>query len=141
MKILNLVSYLTLLFAFIILATIIVWEIYPYNPVEYKNIPFPILNENKTVKKGDHVFYEIDACKYTDQVPELVKFFVDGVAFETPKTVGVVMEGCRKVVADVYVPHTMPTGEFHLRLVVTYKPNPIRTIVFDNYSENFTIVD
>ena len=115
------------------------WLLFPYKIAEYKNVPFPILNENKIVKRGDRVRYLIDACKYTTQIPELIKFFVDGVIFETPKTVGVVPFGCNQVTADAYVPRAIPTGVYSLKMVVKYKVNPIRTIEYTNITEKFTV--
>jgi hypothetical protein len=125
--------------AYILFITLSFWWLYPYKIVDYKNLPFPIMNENKEVKRGERLRYKIEACKYTNQVPDLVKFFIDGVSYETLRTVGVVKKGCNTIISDAYVPKAIPAGAYRLSTVVRYKVNPIRTIEFINITEEFIV--
>jgi hypothetical protein len=111
---------------------------YPYKTADFQ-LPFKILNENKTVVRGDRLRYEITYCKYTTMHPDLTKFFIDGVIYETPKVPGVAEQGCRTEVADVYVPKAIPPGNYTLKTVAIYHVNPIRNIEIVNYTEQFTI--
>ena len=131
----------TLIVALLILIVLVVtfWMVYPYKVAEFKNIPFPIVNENSEVKRGDRIRYEIDYCKYTEDTPMLTKYFVDGVVFGTPKSPSVVPIGCGKIISDAYVPKALPAGEYSLEIIAEYKVNPIRTIQFINYTQQFIV--
>lgn len=138
-KLLYIFIWITILTALGLMFTIFYWLFYPYKIADFKNVPFPIINESKTISRGDRVRYNIEYCKYTDVIPELTKFFIDGVVFETPKTVGVVENGCGSVIADAYIPRAIPPGNYSIKTVARYKVNPIRTIEVVNYTEPFII--
>jgi hypothetical protein len=74
-------------------------------------------------------------------VPELTKFFIDGVIYETPKSIGAVEMGCHVQNVDVYVPKAIPSGTYKMKFVAKYKVNPIRYIEYINYSEPFIVTN
>lgn len=140
MRIINLVSYFTLISAMLLVLVFGYWYLYPYRTLELNTKTYPILNENKVVKQGERLIYQVDACKYTDVIPDLTKFFVDGVIYETPKSIGAIEKGCHVKNIDVYVPRAIPTGVYHMKFVARYEVNPIRTIEVINYSDEFRVV-
>lgn len=97
------------------------------------------MNKDSIVERGDRVRYKVNYCKYTNQMPYITKYFVDGVVFETPKTFGVVGMGCGEVISDAYVPKAIPAGEYHLTIVASYKVNPIRNIEVVNTTQKFIV--
>jgi hypothetical protein len=38
------------------------------------------------------------------------------------------------------VPRNLPTGDYYMRTVVTYKINPIRTITFEFSTDKFKVI-
>jgi hypothetical protein len=117
------------------------WLLYPYNPVEFKDEVYPVLNENKTVKQGDILKYEVDYCKRVDQVPVVNKKYVDGIIYETPMGRGVVFKGCRAQVVDNIVPENLLPGEYFMQIEIDYEMNPIRHIIYHNRTEKFTVTE
>jgi len=75
-RILNIISFFTIVIAFGMIILFGFWKLYPYKVMDVKNTHYPILNENKTVQQGGRLVYQVDACKYVDITPDLKKFFV-----------------------------------------------------------------
>jgi len=114
------------------------WYLYPFKTIEFKQ-PHLIQNLDNEVERGDRLRYLVDYCKYTNIQPEVTKYFIDGVIYETPKSTGVVEKGCGMVVSDVYVPKAIPEGTYTLKIVSRYKLNPLRTIDVVSLTEKFTV--
>lgn len=129
---------LTLMTAFGLMATFIYWFTFPYKVADFNN-PMIVMNENKTVTRGEQLSYVINYCKYTDVMPELTKFFIDGIIYEMPRTPGIALKGCGNATTYVHVPMAIPPGTYTLKTVARYQVNPIRTISIVNYSEPFTV--
>jgi len=140
MKIINVLSAITLALAFFMISLVGYWKLHPYKLVEFQNAPFPILNENKIVKNGDRMRYKIDYCKFTKESPRVVKYFVDGVIYEINTVDGILEEGCHQTEMDVYVPKAIPTGVYSVKIVATFKPNPIREIKVVTQTLKFTVI-
>jgi hypothetical protein len=140
LRIVNLISFLTLFVVFLMVLVIGYWELYPYNPIEFKNVPFQILNENKIVKQGDRARYLVSSCKNTKEVPIVTKKFIDGVIYETTSQPGVIPLGCQNTIMDVYVPKAIPTGTYKVQIIAQFKVNPIRTITVISNTESFNVV-
>lgn len=138
-KIGTLVQWLGLITAWLLILLCGFWLLYPYKTIEFNRPLGLIQNEDKTVKRGDRIRYLIDYCKYTNIMPEITKFFIDGVVYETPKTVGVASKGCGLQISDAYVPKAIPEGTYSLKIVATYKVNPIRTIKIVSQTEPFVV--
>jgi hypothetical protein len=134
------IQWLILALVLIEIIVVIFWLVYPYKLIDFKNSPFPVLNENLTVKSGDRMSYLIDYCKYTDEMPRVIKYFVDGVVLEINTVDGVLEKGCHKTVLDVYIPRAIAASSYSVKIVATFKPNPIREIKYVTKTLNFTVV-
>ncbi len=133
------ISWLTILSAMGILLVAGYWAFFPFKLVEFYNRPFEVTNEDRTVARGDRLRYRIDYCKYNDLMPEITKYFMDGVQYETPKALGGLPKGCQTIISDVYIPRAIPPGDYTVKIVTRYHVNPIRNIEFVNFTEKFTI--
>jgi hypothetical protein len=133
------IAYLAIIISFLVLGLMGYWLLYPYNPVTYKTIPYPVLNENKTATVGGILKYSVDYCKTTNIYPTVIKRYVDGLIYETPAGRGVVYKGCRVQVVDNLVPSTLIPGKYKMEVIIEYQMNPIRKIIYTNYTEEFTI--
>ena len=118
---------------------ILYWLLCPYKTIEFKQQPYPVLNLNKTVSQGEHLRYTIDYCKYIPTIPTVSKFFVDGVIFETPESLGISELGCHIVTGDIYIPKAIPDGNYRVKIIARYKLNPIRTEEVLNWTEPFIV--
>jgi len=122
----------------IIWAIFMFWWIYPYKTVTINQQPY-ILSE-KVIKQGGQLNYVIDACNYTDIVPTINKQFVDGIIYVVPEGVVRLPDGCNKTMVSVKVPKNLPTGDYTLKIFVSYKMNPIRTINTNYQTEKFSVI-
>lgn len=135
----NFLQYSVLVAVFILMGVFSFWYLYPYNVIDFQNEPFPILNDNGIVLQGEKVRYLVSYCKHINVTAEVVRYFVDGVLFETPETLSIGDIGCHTVIAEVAVPATIPKSKFKLKTVLRYRVNPIRVIEVTNYTQPFLI--
>ena len=138
-KIINCISFGTIGIAFLFLAVIFYWLLYPYNPLVINQRPLPIVN--KEVKKGDIVEYTFDYCKNTDMHTHVNKKFSDGIEFALPEYDLSNPSGCRVQNIVTEIPHTLPEGEYIIVATYTYDVNPLRRIVIKTHTEKFKVVE
>ena len=117
------------------------WWTYPYDLVTYHNDPIPVLNENKTIKKGGTLTYELNVCQHTDIPAIVTKSFIDGITFELSQSTTIKGKGCLHKIVDVDLPKSLPAGTYRLRAVSVFKPNPIRVIRYVLDSEEFKVIE
>jgi len=123
-------SIFTLLLTAGFICLIFYWLLYPYNPIEFKEISL-----GKTeYKAGDNLDIYIDYCKYTNLPAETTVQYIDGIIFTQPPFVSNTPKKCGKVVtADVVIPTALVPGDYNFRQTMTYQVNPIRqvSVVFE----------
>jgi hypothetical protein len=139
-KILNLVSYLTLLMALVVVLIVTYWMTYPYKPVEFKNLPHKI--DTKQIKAGEYLTMNVDYCKYSTVVPVINTAFIDGIIYYVPQegTINTVKPGCGENKVFIYIPKALPPGNYSVHRTWKYKVNPLRTITIYTQSETFEVV-
>ena len=120
-----------------ILLVIGYWSFYPYKPLTI-NTPEASV-ENKKLKVGEFLHYKIDYCKNYDISARLDRAFIDGVIYSMPSTNANNPIGC--AINNIYmeVPN-LPTGTYKLKIEYRYEVNPIRTVYYQVYTEDFQIV-
>ena len=136
-KFLNTIAFLSITSAMCLVILMGYWLLHDYKLIQFKDNVFPVVN--KEVERGSLVFYKVNACKYTDEMPSVKRFFVDGLIYETSESVGTAEGGCRVTTIGIYVPKALPVGKYHFKVISTYHPNPIRTIQYVNSSETFEV--
>jgi hypothetical protein len=137
-KISHILACLGFVMIFIIWSVFMIWWVYPYKTVKINQQPY-IVSE-KVIKQGGQLGYVIDACNYTDVVPTVNKQFVDGIIYTVPDGVVRLPDGCNKTIVSVKVPKSLPTGEYTLKIFVSYKMNPIRIITSQYQTEKFSVI-
>lgn len=113
------------------------WAFFPYK-TSVQNQPYKVMN--KIVKQGDILTYEMDYCKYTDVVPSVERQFIDGIIYALPPGNAQLKSGCRTVMNTIQIPHALPPGNYYLQAIVSFKVNPIRTIVNTYITEKFEVI-
>lgn len=136
-KTINIISYLTIFTAFVMLIIFFYWSFYPYKTVEWKTGKFPV--ETKVIKKGDNLVFISDYCKYVDLPAVVSRSFVNDFFYTTTPVTTYAKRGCNKMKVVVYIPKELPAGKYYLHNKFSYKINPIRTIVLVHDSECFTV--
>ena len=142
MKILNTAAYISLTISFIIVGVAMYWLFYPYKLFVYNTSPMKVINT--TVKIGEDLRYIADYCKYTSKIPTSVKRqLVGGYAYDLPvSTSSNFPQGCGKieVAIPMYLPISMRTGKYRIKVTGEYQANPLRTWGYEVYTEEFNLI-
>jgi hypothetical protein len=140
-KTVNIISWLAIAFALVIISVIVYWSIYPYKTVEFET-PHKVLNENRQVEVGGELFHEVRYCKYTTVTPIISRYFEDTILYFLPVQVAVKNEvGCGVNIIQTDIPKVMPPGIYTVRTSFKYHINPIREIDVFTETEPFEIVE
>lgn len=136
------ITHTLVLIAFVMIvfiwAIFMIWWIYPYKTATINQQPY-IVSE-KIIKQGGQLNYIIDACNYTEIVPIVTKQFVDGIIYSVPESAIRLPMGCNKTLVSVKIPKNLPPGDYYLKVYVSYKMNPIRTINSEYQTEKFSVI-
>ena len=138
-RITNIVAYLTLLLAFILVLLGGFWLLYPYKPLVFNTPKFIVVT--KTVKQGGNLVYLSDYCKYLEQMPVVSRTFANDLLFATPLITTNRPLGCNKLQIVILVPRELPPGTYRLENTYTFQVNPIRKIVVRQNSDNFVVTE
>lgn len=126
---------LTILTGIVLLVTI--WLFYPYQTIEFKNTAYQ--TEKTEYAQGDTAYYTIDYCKFSDTVPTIKKFFIDGLRIQAEEHESVLVKGCRTQSVSLKIPKSLPAGRWKLQVESTYQLNPIRTLTTKNETNWFIV--
>ena len=138
-KIFNSISYLVIVIALLFSVVIFYWLLFPYRTIEFNVLPHIV--ENKQVKSGEYLVYQVDYCKFTSVVPTISKYFADGLLYSTPETIATIKgKGCGKNRVQVYVPKGLPVGKYRMETIYRYQVNPLRSIDIKTTTEEFEII-
>lgn len=136
-KLLNTISYLTLITAFVMLCIFFFWSFYPYRTIEWKTDKFPV--KTKVIKRGDSLIFVSDYCKYVELSAVVSRSFVNDFSYTTTPVTTYAKKGCNKMKVVVTIPKELPAGRYYIHNKFSYKVNPIRTITLVHDSEEFIV--
>jgi hypothetical protein len=143
-KALNIGIYIVFIMAFGIVFYGAYLLFYPIKYYESKQ-PYRIVNENKEVRVGENLIYEVEYCKYIDYLPQrVIRSLVNGFVYDLPvSTAGNFPKGCRTT--QVNVPMIVPDSlaynhEYHMQITVDYKLNILRTETRTFETEDFILL-
>jgi hypothetical protein len=139
-KVLQYISWLTILVALALLFILGYWLFYPYKPMILNEGTGTVLNKDKIVSVNEDILFKLNYCKEIPVGAEITTSFVDGVIYNTTPIISNLPVGCEEKIIQVYVPSALPSGEFNVRQVLRYKINPIRKIDVIITSEKFTVI-
>jgi hypothetical protein len=115
----------------------------PYNIVELQT-PLKVTNLNKEVKPGEILEVQITYQKHYPFLGTITEHLVNGVTTTItsgPSNVRVTAPGeWATFVRPIHIPDRTMPGQYYIRLVTHYEPNPFRTITQTWNSEVFTVV-
>lgn len=115
---------------------------YPFKVVDVVS-PYPVLNENKTVKRGTDVYYLVEYEKFMQVRAESTWFIVcqDGNLVTLAPTYTNFPVGKKTVTRSMTVPMKTSLGKCKMVQTIEFKVNPLQTQTFNFESEEFTVVE
>lgn len=132
------ISYATLISTLLLMVMVAYWLVYPYNPITFNNLPLKV--DNKIVKVGDFLVYNVDYCKDNDLIPTASKSFVNQIIYVLPaEIVAAKEEGCAVVKIYTTVPLNLPLGPYYFKVTYRYQVNPIMIKEYTIRTEEFTV--
>lgn len=123
-----------------VIAVALFW---PVKTLEIKNYSpdAPITIQNKDVRPGDRLIYELDYCKYSDGPVTVHRTLIDGQVVTLTDTQGQLPLGCHSsTIATAVVPETINPGKYYLDVTVEYKINVIRTQYVHYHTDYFVVI-
>jgi hypothetical protein len=129
---------LTMAAVFVSIVVVTVMLVWPYKPLTVHSTE--ILNPGSTVKQGETLVLRVDYTKPKDIEGVGVRWFIDGIAYATPPTVGRVPPGeGASIIRDVAVPLSLPPGVYRLKNVVEFQVNVLRKVTYTYSTATFTV--
>ncbi len=129
----------TIFLALLLIFIVGFWLLYPYKPLVLNTPKFKVLTP--IVKQGGVLQYVSDYCKYMKLSATTTRSFVNGIIYNVPSIDTNRPCGCFKTTFQVDIPKELPVGKFYMHLIYKYKVNPIRTIVVEQNTEEFTVIE
>lgn len=139
LRLFHIISLLSIVMGAVLIVLVTAWQLWPYQPIVYKDAVFPI--SHKTVHAGSMVHYTVNYCKNMDIPAEVTREFINELIFVTPTTISNRPVGCHSIEISVLVPSELPTGHYLMRQHYTYQVNPIRTITITKDTEAFFVMN
>jgi hypothetical protein len=132
------VAIFTIFLGFGSIFLILFWLLYPYNILVFKEGNGTVLNTQ--VKNGGYLQILQIRCKNIAIPGVIDRQFIDGIVYQVPTFTTNRSIGCTNTIEYVYVPKALPEGTYHIDNTITYKPNPIRTVIYTVRTNNFTVI-
>jgi len=127
------------IFIMIIGIIILYFLYYPYNPLVFNDLEFPVVN--KVIHQGDMLYYHSNYCKYMDLSALVTRTFANNILYLTPSTITNRPMGCNNIVIGVLVPPELPIGSYQIKMRYDFRVNPIRTITILENTEEFEVLE
>lgn len=110
-------------------------------PIQFTSTPFTV--DKATYRHGDPITVEIKYCKSQRLPSTMFAYFVDGIIFEIParETNGSLPVGCGTGRYQIFVPETLPVGEYTLHGSNVYNVNFLRQRTVEWQTQKFTVVE
>jgi hypothetical protein len=93
------------------------------------------------VGQGTPLIYELDFCKNMDLQASVQKSYENDIIFPATTQLASNPTGCRVNKVSQPIPYELPSGKYKLKIVFTYKVNPIRDIVVTQYTDYFYVTE
>jgi len=140
-KILYLSSMATVLLAIVMVLYVLFYSFFPFRTVEYTQMPFPVLNENKVVRAGEELRYQVGYCRYTDLPTRSARSLQNDFIYTLPSVEVKSPVGCNTSITIVLIPKETFPGKYKLVSTLTWEINAFRTIIKQVETEEFTIIE
>ena len=134
----SVVMWLGIVVAFGLVILITFWLIYPYKILTFTEGNGTFIET--TIKRGEFLQMRQHSCKTMDITSTINRQFVDGIIYQVPTINANRPIGCTQNIEYIFVSEALPYGEYYINTVITFHPNPLRTVSYTVKTEKFTIV-
>lgn len=125
--------------AFLTLALIVYWVVFPYQILEIKNNPVPV--KPPKLRIGETLKQKHNYCKYSDARGILRRVMIgETTKIGLPDQADVTPPICTEATLETEIPEQTPTGKYHIHYTMTYHVNPIKDIIEEWDSQPFTVL-
>lgn len=140
-KAINYAAYIILGAAFLTILLIGYWAISGRDALHVSNAPVPVTP--KVVKSGDYITLTVDFCKHTDVSGRLIqRLSSDQAEIFAPTRVEPSPAGCYEdMPVRVPIPPQTTPDTYVVSYRITYKTNPLHTVVEEFKSEAFEVIE
>lgn len=115
---------------------------YPFRVVEVQS-PYPIINENRQVKRGEEIYYLVNYNKHMQVRAESTWFLEcsDGSLITLAPTSTNFPIGRHTIIRNTTIPTKVPLGECKIEQQIQFFVNPLQVQTFEFESEPFIVVE
>lgn len=140
-KIISYLSLILIVFVAAIIGYAVFMSVYPFKTIDYMNSPFPILNDNQTVKAGDFVRFTVDYCRYTDLPTHVSRSLENDIIYTLASSDVKNPTGCKTSISQTLIPLGIAPGKYKLFITVSWNVNILRTIVKTIETQEFNVIE
>jgi hypothetical protein len=127
--------YVTFASAFALMGLCAFWWFYPYQVISVDNAKMTA----PVVYQGQTTTYTDDYKKLLDIPSEATRAFVDGIVYDAGSYETNLPVGSGHIIRPVTIPDTLPPGRYHLQITLRYKVNPLKTVIYQFSTDEFTV--
>jgi hypothetical protein len=137
-KVVNIVSYIILILAILVIGYSSFNLLYPYPTVDVK-APAPILNEGP-IHPGVYLHIQLEYDKYTDQPATVVRQFMNDIVYTVPSFESNYPTGKNlKISCTTRIPPELTSGWYYLKTTLEYNFPPFREIDYTYETQKFYV--
>jgi len=146
MKAANIFSAITLAMMASAVALSAYWVWYPFVPITVPVQPYKL--HSTTVKRGNHVTWTTEYCRYTNvrsifnhELVGKTRTNLNSIHINLRKAGLQIREGCGEFTKSVHVPDHITPGKYHMEITAFYQVNPLRVIRVELKTEDFEVIE
>lgn len=110
------------------------WSFQSDNILTVNNEPFPVRTINDPARGGNVVVLKVDYCKNVDATGQLrMSFFSSEKEVFLPLVQEKGEKGCQVVDFPILIPEGVEPGMYQVKFRATYKLNPLKSAVVDEF--------
>ena len=139
-SVMNITSLIIVVMAFLLLVSFAISLFIPIKVMEIVDNPLKILNDNKTVEKGEVLYAELHYIKHHNLVGMSTKQFQNTFTYTTIPVSSNLKIGDNQIIYAMAIPNELPVGRYKVYTTIAYQVLPWRVVTVDCITEEFKVV-
>ncbi len=134
-------AWVSILGMIFLVVSLLYWNFHPYKVLTIHNSPWPILNLDGKVKRGEALQMHIVMTKHLNITSKITRQLMDGSNIPIFSGPSNLPAGEYDFTISVHIPSWVPPGKYRLRTTYEYDVNPIRLISYPQMTQPFEVVE